>query len=74
MNRLKYINLSNNLLTENIPDGPEWAEFTQLEMIELQNNKLQKTIPVYWMYLTELTYVNLSNNQLQGSIPIWTNA
>ena len=70
LKRLKFLNLSNNRLKGPIVDEEGWADFTQLEMIELQNNRFTGEIPRNWAYLTELTYVNLSNNTFTGTIPV----
>ena len=70
LKKLKYLNLSNNELNSLIQDDEGWADFTQLEIIELQNNQLFGELPLNWKHLSALTYINTSYNSFTGLIPI----
>ena len=74
LKKLKYLNLSNNAISSGLPDNEDWADFTQLEIVELQFNDFFGNIPINWQYLPALTYVNLSYNRLSGTIPVLSSA
>ena len=74
LKKLKYLNLANNAMSSGLPDTEEWADFTQLEIVEIQNNDFFGNIPINWKYLPSLTYINLSYNRLSGSIPVLSSA
>ena len=70
LTKLRFINLSNNKISDQIPRGERWKDFDKLEMIEFQFNNFGGSIPEEWKYLSSLTYLNLSENKLTGEIPI----
>ncbi|XP_074284132.1 receptor-like protein EIX2 [Silene latifolia] len=64
---VKYIALSNNELSGEIPDGI--SRLTALGALDLSGNKLSGNIPFEIGNLTALEVLNLSNNHLTGKIP-----
>ncbi|XP_074284136.1 receptor-like protein EIX2 [Silene latifolia] len=64
---VKYIDLSDNELRGEIPDGI--SILNGLESLDLSNNKLSGNIPFEIGNLTALELLDLSNNHLTGKIP-----
>ncbi|KAF4384286.1 hypothetical protein F8388_010497 [Cannabis sativa] len=67
----KYLDLSNNFLTE---FGPFFCATTRLDMakliiLDLSNNLLFGKIPDCWLSLNNLEVLKLDNNKLFGPIP-----
>ncbi len=67
LQHLSELDLSNNALTENIPQGV--GTITTLKSLDISNNFLDGSIPASLGYLTDLTMLDLSLNSLTGSIP-----
>lgn len=49
--------------------APQVANVTQLEEIDLSNNRFYGPVPGSWGSLRNLTFLDLSRNQLTGSLP-----
>ncbi|XP_075653665.1 uncharacterized protein LOC142624020 [Castanea sativa] len=64
---LRLLNLSNNILTGQIPQGLK--NLVNLESLDLSQNKLFGEIPQQLTQLTFLASFNVSNNHLVGPIP-----
>jgi Leucine-rich repeat (LRR) protein len=50
-------------------DKLQFADLSELSVLDLSNNFLDRSIPPSRGNLTKLTYLDLSNNDLSGSIP-----
>lgn len=74
LNKLRRLNLAENQITGGMPQGDGWLQWTQIEVIELQGNRITSSIPKQWSHLKTLRYVNLSRNIFTGPIPIFTEA
>ena len=70
LKKLRNLNFAYNKMSGNVPDFEEWALFTQLESIELQNNRFSGDIPKNWRFLTQLVYFNIANNFFGGEVII----
>ncbi|XP_042479779.1 receptor-like protein EIX2 [Macadamia integrifolia] len=64
---LKLLDLSNNLLSEEIPDC--WMYWNSLEAINLGNNNFTGTVPSSLGSLSGLQSLHLPNNHLSGELP-----
>lgn len=64
---VKYISLSNNGLTGELPE--ELGNLTELESLYLGSNQLAGNLPESMGNLTQLKYVSLAYNNLTGNIP-----
>ncbi|KAM5559159.1 receptor like protein 23-like [Rosa sericea] len=63
----KVLDLSNNSLSENIPQC--LTQLHQLSVIDLKRNNLSGTIPDNFLNGCELQTLDLSNNKIQGQFP-----
>ncbi|KAK9672527.1 hypothetical protein RND81_12G106000 [Saponaria officinalis] len=64
---LVYLDLSNNLFSDKLPDC--WGYFDKLQFLNLQNNKLWGRLPTSIGALDELNVFQLSNNKISGELP-----
>jgi Leucine rich repeat len=64
---LEILDLSNNILTENIPS--DIGNMQGLRILNLSRNKLSGVLPPELAKLTALEFLDLSGNQLTGPIP-----
>ncbi|KAK4602718.1 hypothetical protein RGQ29_011644 [Quercus rubra] len=64
---LKFLDLSSNHLSEEIPDC--FMHWQGLEVLNLAHNKLSGKIPQSMGSLTQLIALDLSNNSLSGELP-----
>ncbi|CAM8944929.1 unnamed protein product [Rhodiola kirilowii] len=65
--KLGQLNLSNNLLSGNLPRS--LSNFTALQILFLSGNKFSGPVPSSIGELKELSKLDLSNNALSGQIP-----
>lgn len=63
---LSYLNLAFNQFNGPLPP---WGTMQQLQMLQLQNNRLIGSLPPAWGSNIKLRTINLSFNLLQGPIP-----
>nr|DAD37457.1 TPA_asm: hypothetical protein HUJ06_008097 [Nelumbo nucifera] len=66
-NILEYLDLSNNLLSLQIPDC--WMNWQPLNVLNLGYNNLSGNLPKSLGSLTELQSLHLRNNRLTGELP-----
>ncbi|CAO2821064.1 unnamed protein product [Amaranthus hypochondriacus] len=67
MSRLRTLDLSNNLLSGELPDC--WMNFSQLCILRLANNNIFGVVPASIGYLEQLQVLHLSNNSFSGQVP-----
>ncbi|MED6183095.1 hypothetical protein PIB30_034936 [Stylosanthes scabra] len=67
-NNLKYLDISHNLLSEDIPDC--WMHWESLLYINLEDNNLIGQIPHSIGSLSNLFSLTLYNNMLSGEVPL----
>eukprot|EP00253_Pinus_taeda_P015994 PITA_15994 len=67
MQRLIYLNLSSNNLTDIIPKG--FQNLRELRQLDLHSNKLSGPIDSGLMLLQSAEYIDFSNNELSGPLP-----
>ncbi|MED6151774.1 hypothetical protein PIB30_085675 [Stylosanthes scabra] len=67
-NNLKYLDISHNLLSQEIPDC--WMYWKSLLYINLEDNNLIGQIPYSIGFLSNLFSLSLYNNMLSGEVPI----
>ncbi|XP_044505660.1 receptor-like protein EIX2 [Mangifera indica] len=68
---LKYLDLSNNLLSGMLPDC--WAKFEKLLVLNLGNNGLSGKIPPSLGSLHNILTLKLSSNNFSGEVPNFSN-
>lgn len=64
--RLESLTLDNNAIDQALPDFAAW---TNLYSISMQNNKLKGPLPPTWANLASLSFIWLGNNQIDGRLP-----
>ncbi|XP_074293670.1 receptor-like protein EIX2 [Silene latifolia] len=70
---LIYLDLSNNLFSETIPDC--WGYFSNLKILNLENNRITGNLPSSIASLSTLQALHLRNNNLHGELPkSWMNS
>ncbi|KAL1340462.1 hypothetical protein AAHE18_09G016300 [Arachis hypogaea] len=67
-NNLKYVDISHNLLSREIPDC--WMHWRSLLFVNLESNNLVGKIPHSMSFLSNLIALNLYNNMLSGEVPL----
>ncbi|CAO2821098.1 unnamed protein product [Amaranthus hypochondriacus] len=67
MSSLSNLDLSNNLLSGELPDC--WKNFSQLCILRLANNNISGAVPASIGYLQQLQVLHLSNNSFSGQVP-----
>jgi len=67
LERLRFLDLGGNQLTEHIPVELGWL--TNLKVLDLSSNRLSRRIPHQLGSLTSLETLNLQHNRLWGQIP-----
>lgn len=66
-NNLVSLNLSNNFLRSEIPDGLN--KFTHLQVLDFSSNKLVGPMPSFLFSLPAIQSISIAKNQLSGAIP-----
>ncbi|KAL4629202.1 hypothetical protein ACB092_05G290800 [Castanea dentata] len=66
-NSLEYLDLSNNRLSEELPDC--WMQFEGLKILKLANNHFYGKIPSSMGSLIEIETLDLGNNNFSGELP-----
>ncbi|GMN69646.1 hypothetical protein TIFTF001_038691 [Ficus carica] len=64
---LRYLDISNNQLSGELPDC--WSSAEGLEILNLANNNFVGKIPISIGFLTSIDTLHLSNNHLTGKLP-----
>ncbi|KAM7489916.1 hypothetical protein LguiB_027400 [Lonicera macranthoides] len=64
---LSFLDLSNNLLSGEVPDC--WINANNLKILDLSNNNLSQKIPASFGFLHQLILLNLRNNSFIGELP-----
>ncbi len=62
---LEYLDLSGNLLSENITN---LSALTRLQVLDLHNNNLSGVLPDHFTSLKNLTYLSLGKNSFYGEV------
>ncbi|XP_059316719.1 probable LRR receptor-like serine/threonine-protein kinase At1g14390 [Lycium ferocissimum] len=66
-NNLVILNLSNNLLRSEIPDGLK--KYTHLQILDFSSNKLVGPMPSFLFSLPAIQSISIAKNQLSGALP-----
>ncbi|CAN4124375.1 unnamed protein product [Withania somnifera] len=66
-NNLITLNLSNNLLRSEIPNGLN--KFTHLQILDLSSNKLVGPMPSFVFSLPAIQSISIAKNELSGALP-----
>ncbi|MCD7460259.1 hypothetical protein HAX54_043161 [Datura stramonium] len=66
-NNLVSLNLSNNFLRSEIPDGLN--KFTHLQVLDFSSNKLIGPMPSFLFSLPAIQSISIAKNQLSGVLP-----
>ncbi|KAM7478325.1 hypothetical protein LguiA_026538 [Lonicera macranthoides] len=64
---LRYLDLSNNLLSSKVPDC--WISARRLKILDLANNNFSGRIPSSFGFLNVLQLLSLRNNNFIGELP-----
>ncbi|KAM7481653.1 hypothetical protein LguiB_006236 [Lonicera macranthoides] len=64
---LRYLDLSNNLLSSEVPDC--WISARRLKILDLANNNFSGRIPSSFGFLNVLQLLSLRNNNFIGELP-----
>ncbi|KAK7270448.1 hypothetical protein RIF29_23594 [Crotalaria pallida] len=70
-NELKYLDLSKNKLSGEVPNC--WRDTQSWQEINLSSNKLSGDFPSSFGNLSSLFWLHLNNNKLQGQLPVSMN-
>ncbi|KAM7486971.1 hypothetical protein LguiA_002980 [Lonicera macranthoides] len=65
---LSFLDLSDNLLSGEVPDC--WINANNLQILDLSNNNLSQKIPTSFGFLDQLVFLNLRNNSFIGELPL----
>ncbi|KAM7489929.1 hypothetical protein LguiB_027413 [Lonicera macranthoides] len=65
---LSFLDLSDNLLSGEVPDC--WINANNLQILDLSNNNLSQKIPTSFGFLDQLVLLNLRNNSFIGELPL----
>ncbi|KAK4376725.1 hypothetical protein RND71_003021 [Anisodus tanguticus] len=66
-NNLVTLNLSNNFLRSEIPNGLN--KFTHLQILDISSNKLVGPMPYFLFSLPAIQSISIARNQLSGALP-----